>query len=157
MTLGNIAMAIQRFRRQVALESGPAAGFTLIELLIAIVVVGILASVAYPSYVQYTVKAKRAAAQSFMLELAGRQEQYMLDARGYAANKAAFNAATPADVAVNYTIDAIGDNTTTPPSFVVTATPVGGQLSRDTRCGTLTYNHAGSKTKSGSGTVAECW
>lgn len=150
-------MVIQLFRQQGAVGRGPEAGFTLIELMIAIVVVGILASVAYPSYVQYTIKAKRAAAQSFMLELASRQEQYMLDARGYAPNKAAFGAITPTDVAVNYTIDAIGNNTTVPPSFVVTATPLGGQLSRDTKCGTLTYDHTGSKSKSGTGTVAECW
>lgn len=133
------------------------AGFTLIELLIAMVVAGILAAVAYPSYTQHTVKARRAAAEAFMLELAGRQEQYMLDARRYADSNAALGVSVPAEVASYYTVTVSADNTLAPPTHLVTATPIGSQLSRDTRCGTLTYDQAGAKTKSGTGSVAECW
>ena len=65
-------------------------GFTLVEILIVITIIGILASIAYPSYQQYIVKANRAAAQQFLLEAASVQHQYFLanNGNGYA-NQAA--------------------------------------------------------------------
>ncbi len=36
-----------------------AAGFTLIEVMITVVIIGILAAIAYPSYVQYIAKSTR--------------------------------------------------------------------------------------------------
>lgn len=135
----------------------PHSGFTLIELLIAMVIAGILAAVAYPSYTQYTVKARRAAVESFMLELASRQEQYLLDARRYADSNATLGVSTPTEVASYYTVAVSADNAQTPPTHLVTATPRGSQLSQDTKCGTLTYSQAGVKGKSGTGSVADCW
>lgn len=136
----------------------PQRGFTLIELMITVAVVGILAAVAYPSYTQYIVRANRSAAQSFMFAVANKQEQYMLDARSYASNLTALNMTLPADVAAKYAITSTSDMTTTPPSYLVTATPQGSQLSNDTKCGTLTLNQLGVKTKSGTASVvSDCW
>lgn len=135
----------------------PHSGFTLIELLIAMVIAGILAAVAYPSYVQHTVKARRAAVESFMLELASRQEQYLLDARRYADSNATLGVSTPGEVTSYYTVTVSADNAQTPPTHLVTATPLGSQLSQDAKCGTLTYSQAGVKGKSGTGSVADCW
>ena len=45
-------------------------GFSLIELMIAVAVVGLIASIAYPSYLDYVRKANRAEAQGSILELA---------------------------------------------------------------------------------------
>ena len=135
----------------------PHSGFTLIELLIAMVIAGILAAVAYPSYVQHTVKARRAAVESFMLELASRQEQYLLDARRYADSNATLGVSTPSEVTSYYTVTVSADNAQTPPTHLVTATPLGSQLSQDAKCGTLTYSQAGVKGKSGTGSVADCW
>ena len=61
-----------------------ARGFTLIEVLIAVAIVGILAAIAFPNYQNHIRKGRRADAQSFMMDLANRQAQYMLDARTYA-------------------------------------------------------------------------
>ncbi|MCG6201138.1 type IV pilin protein [Psychromonas antarctica] len=61
-------------------------GFTLIELLITIAIVGILAGVAYPSYMQHVLKSKRSEAQSTLMDLANRQEMYYLDHHQYATN-----------------------------------------------------------------------
>ena len=61
----------------------PARGFTAIELLITVAIVAILATVALPAYNNTLVRANRAAAQSYLLDLANREEQYLLDARTY--------------------------------------------------------------------------
>lgn len=133
-------------------------GFTLIELMITVAVVAILASVAYPSYINYIVRANRSAAQSFMYAVANKQEQYILNARTYANDLTSLNIAVPAEVSPNYTVTVTANMAATPPSYTVTATPIGSQLSRDTKCGTLTLDSTGAKTKSGTAaTDAECW
>ncbi len=133
-------------------------GFTLIELLITIVIVGILAAVAYPSYIQHVVKAKRSAAESFMLEVASRQEQYNLDARQYASSMTVLGATSiPSEVSGSYTVTLTADNSAAPPTYIVTATPNANQLSQDAKCATLTVNQSGTKGITGTGTVVTCW
>jgi type IV pilus assembly protein PilE len=103
-------------------------GFTLIELMIVVLMVGILASIAYPMFTGQLVKASRSAAQSFMMELASRQERHLLDARGYTDSLGAggLNMSVPPDVSRAYTITLVADNTATPPVFTVVAVPVPG-------------------------------
>ncbi|KQX21995.1 type IV pilin protein [Variovorax sp. Varisp85] len=118
-------------------------GFTLIELMITVAIVAILAAIALPSYQQYVIRSKRSAAQAQMMDIANRQQQFLLANRNYA-DKAALTAsgyALPAEVSSNYSYD-ITLSTTGVPGYTLTLTPLGSQ-SGD---GALTLNSEGVKT-----------
>lgn len=117
-------------------------GFSLIELMIAVVIVGILAAVALPSYQNYVVKGNRAAAQAFMMDVENRQKQYLLDARSYAADLATLGMTAPADVSNFYTLSIA--TSSAPPAFTITATPIAG--TRQESDGVLTLDNSGAKT-----------
>ncbi len=67
----------------------PAAGFTLIELLIAVVIIGILASVAIPQFQSTRGKAAAAALKTDLRNLATAQESYFYDTGTYSTDLAA--------------------------------------------------------------------
>ena len=122
-------------------------GFTLIELMIAVAIVGVLVAIAYPSYQNSLVKGTRGAAKAFLLEVAQKEQQYLLDNRTYfsANTEAQFSAlgiAIPREVSQHYTVAAVapGGN---PPTFTVTASPTSSRMKGD---GTLTIDQAGAKT-----------
>lgn len=146
-------------------------GFTLTELMITVVIVGILAAVGYPSYTQYITKANRSAAQGFMLQIASREEQYLGDARtytdGFTTSGNALYLTPPSETTGKYTFSITVITVDTHanyiagaalPQYIITATPVGGQLTSDTKCGTLTLNSVGTKGQSVVGSsVSDCW
>ncbi|MDD2342445.1 MAG: type IV pilin protein [Tolumonas sp.] len=119
-------------------------GFTLLELMIAVAVVAILASIAYPSYQSHLISSRRASAQSHLMDIAQREQQYFLDARSYASDLTTLSMTTPSDVSSYYTI-AIATSSA-PPTFTVTATPVTGTSQASD--GALSINNAGTKTSS---------
>ena len=114
-------------------------GFTLIELVITVAVIALLAAIALPSYQQYVIRSKRAAAQAAMMDIANRQQQYLLANRSYA-DKTALGYQPPDDVNSNYTWDIA--LTTPVPGFTITFTPTGGQE----RDGPLSLNNQGVKS-----------
>lgn len=137
-------------------RSDNAQGFTLIEMMIVVAIIAILAAVVYPSYTAYIVRAKRSAAQTLLLTLANRQQQYQLDARQYATTLTPLGTVPP-DVLANYNVTVVTDNAVAPPTYTVKAAPFGNQQTADTKCGTLSVDQSDAKGISGTGTVASCW
>lgn len=120
-------------------------GFTLIELMIAVAVIGILLAIAIPNYQEYLRKAARSAGQTYLSDLAQRQELRFQDARTYSDQATDFPTMPP-DVALRYSAPTFAktDFDPGPPpepaSFTITMVPSAGLLATD---GTLTINNLG--------------
>jgi type IV pilus assembly protein PilE len=131
-------------------------GFTLIELMITLAIVAILAGIGYPSYETYMKRSRRSEAQQLLASIASREAQYLLDSRMYTnvIGATGLNAnterwtCTPSGAPTTcstsyYDITIAVNNAATPPTFTVTATAKGKQVSD----GNLTINQAGAKTR----------
>jgi type IV pilus assembly protein PilE len=126
-------------------------GITLIELMVAVTVAGILSVIAISSYQSFYVRGNRAAAQAFMVDVASREKQYLLDVRSYTNSLAALYgvastaSAVPADVYKNYSSISVSVSAA-PSAFIITATPTSSQQAVD---GALTLSSDGSKGPAG--------
>lgn len=122
-------------------------GFTLIEILIAVAIVAILATIAWSSYQSAMRKNNRAAVESHLADIAQRQQQFLLDQRGYAADLSTLGVVSPGTVTPYYTIS-IAISAGPPPSFTASATPIGFQAA-DLSGAPLTITNTGAKGPSG--------
>lgn len=132
-------------------------GVTLMELMIVIVVIGILASIAVPSYRNYVVRAQRTDAMSALLRVAAAQEKFYLQNNMYADDDALADD-PPAGLGIPgtengwYTLAITSTDLTR--NFTVTATPVsGGAQANDSHCASFSLTSAGAK----SATNTDCW
>jgi type IV pilus assembly protein PilE len=118
--------------------------------MIAVAIVGILVGIAVPSYAAYMKRSRRGDTEATLMDIAQREQQYLLDARAYAPDIATLNTTLPADVSAYYTIQICqttvpcnvpGGN---PPAFAIIATPIAGTGQAGDF--TLTLDNTGAKT-----------
>ncbi len=62
-------------------------GFTLIELVVVLTVISLLATLGWPSYQEHRVRSQRLSAQAQMLEIASRQQHFLLTQHRYASSQ----------------------------------------------------------------------
>ena len=128
-------------------------GFTLVELLIAVAIVGILAAVAYPSYMDYVLVSKRSEAQATLMDIANRQEMYYLDHHQYAVDlKTELGLSANPLITDNGYYSISSSSALATAGFTLTATAINEQAA-DTDCATLGINQNLEKT----GTSGNCW
>jgi len=146
-------------------------GFTLIELMIVIVIIGILAAIAYPNYQEYLLKSGRSDGHAKLMQVMQTQERFYSQNQSYTDNLGATAAGNPGlafpgtaeDAPVisdeqRYSIAAEVCAVGTPLTRCVrlVATAVGPQVA-DAQCGNLSLDSRGVKGESGTGTVQACW
>src|SRR6478609_9505756 len=104
-------------------------GFTLLEVMIVVVIVGVLAAIALPAYQSQVRKSNRSAAQQIMQDMRGYVPVAATADFGNApsASPSGVGLAAPSSTTGKYTFVVTRDNTTTPPSYVITATATGSQ------------------------------
>jgi len=139
------------------------AGVTMLELLIVLAIVGIIASVAFPSYQDYVAKAKRTAATATLLQVSDRQQQFFMDRKlytsdltdlGYGADPLIISDDGTTSIATDpQSVYSVSLSNVAATTYTITAEPLHGQLARDSDCGSLTLDQAGIR---GSGGV-DCW
>ncbi len=128
-------------------------GFTLIEMMIAVGIIGILAAIAYPSYLESVRKGRRADAQAALVGLAAAMEREFMKANTYVDPSTFYPTQVPLEGGTaTYTLSAAVTATT----YTLTATAVGTQAS-DSKCTTLTLSSAGAQGFTGTGPVSTCW
>ncbi len=143
------------------------AGFTLIELMIVVVVIGILAAIAYPAYLENVRKARRADAQAALVGMAAAMERYMVNNNGTYLGAAGAGGAPGPAIFYSDQVPVDGGRATyslriqsltpaaNPNSYVLSAIPVNAQLGD--RCGTLTLAASGQQGRTGTAPLTECW
>lgn len=134
-------------------------GFTLIELMIVVAIIGIIAAIAYPNYQEYVRNAKRADAETALMELAHFMERYYtangryVDGAGDAPDLP-FTQAPRDGGTKTYDIQLV-EASTSATAYVLEAVPA-GSMAND-KCGTLTLANTGAKGQKAGMTLGECW
>ena len=140
-------------------------GFTLIELMVVVAIVGIITAIALPSYQNSVAKSRRAEARAQLLETVQFMQLFYSQNDRFDQNRAGVAVAIPTGLSLvpkgsaagsqTYTIQISG--TPSIAAYTIEAVPLtGGPMASDA-CGTLRLNSVGTRTVTGTQTVADCW
>jgi type IV pilus assembly protein PilE len=142
------------FRR--ARPMGARRGFTLVELLIAVVIVGVLLAIAYPSFLDQVRKSRRADAIAALTAVQQAQERWRSSQTAFTTELTAAPGATPAGLGLPatsssgyYSISIVSADAT---SYMVAASAVAGSSqASDGACAVLAVRMIGGNVGYGAG------
>lgn len=141
-------------------------GFTLIELMVTLAIVGILAMIAIPMYLNQVREARRTDARNALLELASREERYFATNSQYTENSqylgyGSSNWPITIDDGFYEMNKPTVDNGNNPPTFTLTAVPVAGtDQYNDTECMSFSVTSTGQESSLDSAnadSTSTCW
>lgn len=146
-------------------------GFTLIEVMITVAIVGILASIAIPSYTSYVARARRADARTQLVQVAQFMQRFYAANDAYDTDRAGNSTITQVPSSINrspaegtkmYDL-AIPASSLTTTSYIIQMVPTAGAAMENDECGTFTLTSAGVKGVIVAGTAGttalrdKCW
>lgn len=119
----------------------------------AVVIIGILAAIAFPSYREYVLRGHRSEGVALLSEAAARQERYYAQNNTYADSVAKLSMDADSDNDY-YRLSVVAADAT---SYTLLATAINSQVD-DLKCGNLGLNEQGVKTETGTAAdAADCW
>jgi len=137
-------------------------GFSLIELAVVLVIIAVLARIAYPAYTSTLQKSRRSDAKAGLLDLASREEKYYSMHNQYTANAALLYSTSsvfPLSIQSGSTsyyqlnVSVTPATATAVAAYTASATPTGTQA--NDLCGTYSLTNLGLSSVSTS--VSNCW
>jgi len=121
-------------------------GFTLMELMITVAIIGIIASIAIPSYQDFINKSRRSEAHAGLAKMALQQEAHRMVNTAFSSAFGTGSNEVHEPTSDYYTFSLTGSDN----AYTVIATAKSSQTA-DTACTPMTVNQAGTKTPTG------CW
>jgi type IV pilus assembly protein PilE len=123
------------------------------ELMIVIVIIGILAAVAYPNYRDFAARAKRNEAKAALLKIATNQERFYLNNNTYTLDMTQLGFASSDDVISDSKAYSVDVGTAISNTFTATATYTKSD-NESNKCNTFTIDARGART---SLPYTDCW
>ncbi len=128
-------------------------GVTLLELMIVLVIISILAAIAYPNYREYIIRAKRTEAKAALLQIATQQERFYLQNNSFTQDLLVLGFATTPNFTTDSESYVINVGAADASNFTATATfQLGGDEAG--KCLTFQIDGRGAKT---SAPDTDCW
>ncbi|MFQ5608886.1 MAG: type IV pilin protein [Woeseiaceae bacterium] len=128
-------------------------GITLMELMIVVIILGVLAAVAYPNYRDFAARAKRNEAKAALLQIATQQERFYLNNNTYTDDMTQLGFPVTDNFVTesgSYTIDVNGSDAS---NFNAVAT-YNNADNESTKCGSFNIDGRGTRT---SAPYVDCW
>jgi type IV pilus assembly protein PilE len=131
-------------------------GVTLLELMAVVLVIGILAMIAVPSYRQYVTRAQRTDAKTALLRLQTNQERFYLSNRTYSNDPDQLGFVNDLSERGSYTLEIDPADAT---GYTATARPRSGaafDMTGDAQCTSFSITAQGVRSATGT-TATNCW